>query len=132
MERSPIILFDGVCNFCNGAVRFVFRRDKTKSIKFAALQSEAGQALLNGYKMTGGQLDTFVFLDHGRLYTRSSAALRVCRYLKGLWPLLYGFIIVPGFVRDAIYNWIANNRYRWFGRQEECMVPSPAVRERFL
>jgi predicted DCC family thiol-disulfide oxidoreductase YuxK len=132
MESPAIILFDGVCNFCNGAVKFVLLRDKKNAIKFAALQSEIGQALLKQHGISADRFDSFVFLEQGRLYTRSSAALRVCKYLRGLWPLLYGFIIVPAFARDAMYDWIAKNRYRWFGKQDKCMVPSPGTRERFL
>lgn len=132
MTTDPVILFDGVCNFCNGAVNFTIKRDKHKTIKFAALQSDIGQALLKQYGLPGDFISSFLFIENGKVYSRSTAALRVCRYLKALWPLCYGFIIVPAFIRNAVYDFIAKNRYKWFGQKDECMVPTPDVRARFL
>lgn len=132
MNYQPIILFDGVCNFCNGAVNFVIKRDKKPAIKFAALQSDAGRQLSAQYGLPVNEMGSFVFVENGVAYLRSTAALKVCKYLSGLWPLLYGFIIVPKFIRDAVYKLIANNRYKWFGKKEECMVPGKEVRARFL
>ena len=132
MKDNPVILFDGVCNFCNNAVNFVLRRDKKKQILFAPLQSETGKKLLEQYKLPMDDMHSFVFIEKGSVYTRSTAALRVCRYLSALWPLCYGAIIVPRFIRDAINDWIAKNRYKWFGVRQECMIPTPEIKARFL
>lgn len=132
MEQQSIILFDGVCNFCNSAVNFTLKRNKKENIRFAPLQSEAAQKLLQQYGLPGDVMESFVFIDDGKAYQRSTASLKVCRHLTGLWPLCYGLIIVPRFIRDGIYNWIAKNRYKWFGIREVCMMPTPEVRARFL
>ncbi|MFN8306613.1 MAG: thiol-disulfide oxidoreductase DCC family protein [Ferruginibacter sp.] len=132
MLQQPVILFDGVCNFCNSSVNFIIKRNREKDIRFAALQSEAGKRLLNEYRLPAGEMESIVFIENGNAYQRSAAALRICRRLSGAWPLCYGFILVPRFIRDAVYNWIAANRYKWFGVQEQCMIPTPEIRERFL
>ncbi len=132
MSSQPIILFDGVCNFCNAAVNFTIKRDKQKIIKFAPLQSEAGRQLIQQYGLPENDMRSFLFIENDKVYSRSTAALRVCRHLKGLWPLCYGFMIVPAFIRNAVYDLIAKNRYKWFGQKEECMVPTPDIRARFL
>jgi predicted DCC family thiol-disulfide oxidoreductase YuxK len=132
MRNNPIILFDGVCNFCNSSVNFVIERDKKSIIKFAPLQSEAGQQLLQQYNLSTTEFNSFVFIEAGNFYTASTAALKVTRYLSALWPLLYGFIIVPKFIRDGVYNWISKNRYKWFGKKEQCMIPTLEIRSRFL
>lgn len=132
MHGQPIILFDGVCNLCNSAVNFVIKRDKKSVLKFATLQSNLAQDLLATHHLPANDLQSFVFIDSNKIDTRSTAALKVCRHLNGLWPLMYGFIIVPKFIRDGIYNWISRNRYQWFGKKEECMIPTPAIRARFL
>ncbi len=129
---QPLILFDGVCNFCNSSVSFVIRHDKKGTIKFTPLQSLAAKQLLEQYKLPVDGMDTFVFIENGKVFTRSTAALKICRYLNALWPALYILIIVPKFLRDSIYNYIAKNRYRWFGKKEECMIPTPELRKRFL
>ncbi|MEO6254260.1 MAG: thiol-disulfide oxidoreductase DCC family protein [Ferruginibacter sp.] len=132
MDQQPIILFDGICNFCNSAVNFVIKKNAKANILFAPMQSAGGQKLLKQYNLPAGDMQSFVFIENGIAYKRSTAALRVCRHLKGLWPLCYGLIIVPRFIRDAIYNWIAKNRYKWFGVRQECMIPTPEVKARFL
>ena len=132
MPQPPIILFDGVCNFCNSAVNFVIKRDKNSILKFTTLQSGIAHQMLANQKIPANDLSSFVFIENEKIYTRSTAALRVCKYLTGLWPLMYGFIIVPKFIRDGIYNWIAKNRYRWFGKKEECMIPTPQIKAKFL
>jgi predicted DCC family thiol-disulfide oxidoreductase YuxK len=132
MDQQPIILFDGVCNFCNGSVNFIIKRNSKTPILFAALQSEAGQRLLREYKLPVNKMESILFIEQGKAYMQSTAALRICRYLRGLWPLCYGFIIVPKFIRDGIYNWIAKNRYKWFGIRKECMIPTPEMKTRFL
>ena len=132
MNTEPTILFDGVCNLCNGTVHFIIKRDKKKLIRYATLQSDTGLQLLQQSGLTWKDMQSFVFLESKKVYTRSTAALKVCRYLKAGWPLCYGFIIVPRFIRDGIYNLIARNRYKWFGKREQCMVPSQEIKSRFL
>jgi predicted DCC family thiol-disulfide oxidoreductase YuxK len=130
--KNPIILFDGVCNLCNGAVQFVIRNDKKKFFRFAALQSEAGIELSKKYQLPTDSMKTFVLIANNKCYTRSTAALNVGKMLGGILSLGYIFIVVPPFIRDGIYNWIAKNRYRWFGQKESCMIPTPELRDRFL
>lgn len=132
MTNQPIILFDGVCNFCNSAVNFVIKRNAKANIFYTPMQSDAGQKILKQNNLPANDMQSFVFVDKGKVYRQSTAALKVCRYLRGLWPLCYGLIIVPPFIRDGIYNWIAKNRYKWFGVRQECMIPSPEVKQRFL
>lgn len=128
----PTILFDGVCNLCNGSVQFVIKHDPDGKFRFAALQSEFGQEHLKKHGIDPSQLLSIVFLINGRMFNRSRAALEIARRLNGLWPLLYIFVIVPPFIRNAVYDWIARNRYRWFGKQDACMIPTPELRSRFL
>ena len=132
MDNSPVVLFDGLCNFCNGAVNFIIKRDKKPVLKFASLQSRVAAGLLERRPLLVKDINSFVFIENNCIYTRSTAILKVCRYLSGLWPLMYGFIIVPQFLRDAIYNLVSKNRYDWFGKKEECMKPTEAIRARFL
>ena len=132
MTQQPIILFDGICNFCNNSVIFILKRNIKTPIYFTALQSEVGQRLLTEYELPVNEMESIVFIEQGKAYMQSTAALRICKYLRGLWPLCYGFIIVPKFIRDGIYNWIAKNRYKWFGIRKECMIPTPEMKTRFL
>jgi predicted DCC family thiol-disulfide oxidoreductase YuxK len=132
MKEHPLILFDGICNFCNSAVNFVIKKDKEAFIHFAPLQSPKGRLYLKQYNYPVNNLNSFVFIENNKVYTKSTAALKVCMHLKGLWPLCYGFIIVPKFIRDGIYSWVAKNRYKWFGVRQECMMPTPEVRSRFV
>jgi len=129
---SPLILFDGVCNFCNASVNFVIARDPGKIFRFTPLQSATGQETLKRFNLSTTDLDTMVLVQDGRVFTRSTAGLKIARRLSGLWPLFSAFLIVPKFLRDAVYNLIAKNRYRWWGKKDVCMVPTPEVRERFL
>ncbi len=129
---TKIILFDGVCNLCNGAINFVIKRDKKEIFKFAALQSEVGKSLLLRYKVDPSTVDSIVLIDRKEYYLKSSAALRISKHLSGFYPILYGFLVLPRFIRDAIYDYIAKNRYRWFGKKESCMVPTPELQSRFL
>ena len=131
-DQRNIILFDGVCNLCNTSVQFVLKRDKKKRFLFASLQGKAGQEILKQFNLPADIFNSFILLEGNRVYTRSAAALRVARLLSGGWKLLYSLIIVPKFIRDAVYNWIARNRYKWFGKREECMIPTPELKERFL
>ena len=128
---GPVLLFDGVCNFCNRMVNFAIRNDRKRKLKFAPLQSKSGQYLREQFGVSPSA-DTIVFIENGKAYTYARAAIRVCRYLD--WPAkaLYAFIIVPRFISQPFYKWIARNRYRWFGKKDTCMIPAPDVRARFL
>ena len=132
MNQKPIILFDGVCNLCNGAVQFVIRHDKKEQFLFAALQSSFGQQLLQRYQLSLQQFDSVILLQDEKVYTKSTAALKVARQLSGASKLMYFFIIVPKFIRDGVYSWIASHRYKWFGKTNECMIPTPQLKARFL
>ncbi|MBN6186858.1 thiol-disulfide oxidoreductase DCC family protein [Aneurinibacillus sp. BA2021] len=129
---GPTLLFDGVCNLCNQAVLFIIKRDPEGSIRFASLQSDIGQELLKQHGLPAHGLDSIVLIEAGKAYTKSSAALRVARKLQQPWPLLYAFIWVPRPARDIVYSGIARNRYRWFGKRDQCMLPTPDIRKRFL
>jgi predicted DCC family thiol-disulfide oxidoreductase YuxK len=130
-ERNPIILFDGVCNFCNGVVTFIIKHDKTMVFRFAALQSAAGQALIEKFHLPSS-FDTFILIQNGKAYTKSTAALHLYNQLSWLWKWTQLFWVIPRPIRDSAYNIIARNRYRWFGKREECMVPTPELRSRFI
>lgn len=129
---NPVVLFDGVCNLCNGSVQFIIKRDKAGKFLFAALQSQYGQAQLDQLGISSTSLQSIVLIKGDQFYQRSNAVLEIAKMLGGLWSLLYVFKIVPAFVRDWIYIGIANNRYKWFGRQDQCMIPAPALKARFL
>jgi predicted DCC family thiol-disulfide oxidoreductase YuxK len=129
---SATILFDGVCNLCNGSVRFIIARDPAARFRFAPLQSAAADALLREAGAVVPLPDSMVLVQDGRVFVRSDAALRVARGLRFPWPLAYGCIIVPRFIRDRVYDFIAAHRYRWFGRREHCMIPTPDLERRFL
>lgn len=131
MPQERIVLFDGVCNFCNGSVNFIIRNDPDKKFKFAALQSEVGTEQKGKFGI-GDDVDSVVLIEDGEAYMHSTAALKIARRLGGIWSLAYVFIIVPAFIRDAAYKLFAANRYKLFGRQDACMLPTPEVRERFL
>ncbi len=128
----PVLLFDGVCNLCNGSVQWVLLHDRKAQFRFAALQSETGQALLRQFGLDPAQLDTVVLVDGDRVFLRSDAPLEVARRLGGGWALLYAFKVLPRPLRNAVYDWVARNRYRWFGRQEACMLPRPEWKGRFV
>jgi predicted DCC family thiol-disulfide oxidoreductase YuxK len=129
---SAVVLFDGVCNLCNGSVAFIVARDPAAHFHFAPLQSEAAQRLLNKSDLTGALPDSIALIEDGHLYTRSTAALRIARRLRFPWPVFYALIVLPRWLRDAGYDFIARHRYRWFGKREACMMPAPNLRRRFL
>jgi predicted DCC family thiol-disulfide oxidoreductase YuxK len=131
-QPTAVVLFDGVCHLCNSSVAFIIRHDPRGHFKFAPIQSPIGQESLRRHHIPTDALDTFVVIEGGRAYTRSTAALRVARRLSGLWSAAYVLIVVPRVVRDFIYKVIARNRYKWFGKREECMMPTLEVKERFL
>ena len=131
-DNNKIILFDGVCNLCNGFVVYIIKRDKNNRFRFAALQSEAGEKLLNKFNIDRVNTDSIILVEGDNYYERSSAALHIAKNLSGAFPLLYGFMIIPKFIRDGIYNWIARNRYKWFGKKESCMIPTKELQSKFL
>ena len=118
MNENPIILFDGVCNFCNSAINFVLKQDKKGIFRFAPLQSETGQKLLNQYNLSTKEFDSFVLIDNGKVYKKSAASLQVMNKLPWYWKEAQLFRIIPTVFRDAIYDFIAKNRYKWFGKKE--------------
>lgn len=126
-----IIFFDGVCNLCNASVNFIIDRDKRKVFGFASLQSEFAKQKLASYPLFPA-LESILLLKDGRLLVKSDAALEIARHLGGAWPLLAVFRVVPKGIRDSVYNGIARNRYRWFGKRESCRIPTPELKERFL
>jgi|SRR6266508_5641869 len=132
-EQQKIILFDGVCNLCNGSVIFILQRERRSSFKFASIQSEAGKELLNWCGLPVDYNQAVILIDTGKTYLGSTAALKIGQTLKFPWSLLSsaGFI-VPKFIRDWIYNQIATHRYQWFGQRDVCMVPTESLKTRFL
>ncbi len=132
MEDTHIILFDGVCNLCNKFVQRVIKNDKANVFKFAALQSLSGQQLLQKYNLPTENFGSFVLIQNGKVYLKSTAALTIAKQLSGPLKLAYPLIIVPRFIRDFVYNIIAKNRYKWFGKQATCMVPTEALKAKFL
>jgi len=129
---GPIILFDGVCNLCTGSVRFVIERDSLKQFRFASLQSPVAEKLLGPQERDWNRLESMVLVMNGRLYRKSTAALLTAKRLDGLWPLLSALIVIPRPLRDAVYDFIGNRRYRWFGKRDVCWRPDPDLAGRFL
>lgn len=128
---SSIVLFDGVCNFCNGAVNFIIRHDRDGKFKFAPLQSTIGEEMRIDFGV-GDDVDSIVLIENRKAFTHSDAALRITRGLGGIWSMGYVFIIVPKLIRDWFYRLFASYRYSFFGKKDVCMVPTPDVRSRFL
>ena len=131
MEPS-ILLFDGVCNFCSDAVHFLVPRDPKGRLRFAALQSDTGAEIQLRFGLDPADLDSVVLVEGGRCHTKSGAALRVAGKLSGAWPLFAVLLVIPWPLRDWAYDRFAERRYRWFGRSDACLVPTPELRERFL
>jgi len=129
---KKIVLFDGVCNLCNSSVQFIIKHDQKEQFVFGSLQGKAGQQYLTKYKLPANSFNSFMLVEGDTLYTKSGAALRMLKHLGGAWSLLYGFMIVPRVLRDAVYNLIARNRYAWFGKTDACWLPSPELKQRFL
>jgi predicted DCC family thiol-disulfide oxidoreductase YuxK len=129
---GPVVLFDGLCHLCSAVVQFAIPRDPRGRLRFAALQSATAERLLGRLPLAGPIPDSFVLIEDGQLRVRSSAALRLVRYLAMPWPLLTAFVLVPRPLRDWIYDAVARRRYRWFGTRSACFVPTPEIRDRFL
>lgn len=131
-ETHPILLFDGVCNLCNGSVQFVIERDPNAKFRFAALQSDEGKQLLFYFDLPSHDLFSVILVEDAQIYTRSSAALRLLKNMDNWYRFFYVLIIFPKSIRDFFYKIIANNRYKWFGKKESCMLPTPELKSRFL
>ncbi|PSK89221.1 thiol-disulfide oxidoreductase DCC family protein [Taibaiella chishuiensis] len=132
-EDKLIVLFDGVCNLCNRSVQFIIRHDPKGAFLFAPLQSDTGKALLAQLPVAlPGTPDSIILVAKDRVWRFSDAVLQIARRLDGAWPLAYAAVVVPRFIRNPIYRFIARNRYRWFGRQDHCMLPTAALKARFL
>ncbi|MEZ4949206.1 MAG: thiol-disulfide oxidoreductase DCC family protein [Saprospiraceae bacterium] len=129
---QPVLLFDGVCNLCNSSVQFIIKHDPEGKFKFASLQSEYGQQMVKKFGLEKENLETVILIDGEKAYKKSTAALEVTRRLGGFWSIFYVFRIIPSFLRDGIYTWVANNRYKWFGKKDQCMIPSPELKNRFI
>ena len=131
-EEKKIVLFDGVCNLCSSSVQFILKHDKKNQFLFGSLQGKAGQGYLNKFNLPADTFNSFMLIEGEELYTRSSGALRMLKHLGNGWQLLYAFIIVPKFIRDGVYNFIAKNRYKWFGKKDECWLPTREWKGKFL
>lgn len=129
---GPLVLYDGECGLCDRSVQLILRNDRRGRFRFAALQSDIGRALLERHGLPAHEVSTVVLVDGERAYTRSRAALRIAGMMDRPWPLLRAFSIVPRPLADVAYNFVARNRYRWFGKVDACMLPPPEVRARFL
>ncbi len=132
IESYKIVLFDGVCNLCNSSVQFIIKRDSKDQFRFAALQEEAGLALINKYSIDTLNVDSIILIEDGKVFVKSTAVLRIAKALKGTVSLLYFFMIVPNFIRNCVYEFIAKNRYKWYGKKDACMIPTPALKAKFL
>ncbi len=130
--KQPLILFDGVCNLCSSSVLFIIKRDSKSVFRFASLQSELGKNLLHEFNLPVTDFNSVLLIHNNKVYQKSNAALEITRHLRGLWPMLYAFMIIPAFIRNGVYNWIASNRYKWFGKKDACMIPTPELKSRFI
>jgi predicted DCC family thiol-disulfide oxidoreductase YuxK len=131
-NENAIILFDGVCNFCNNSVNFIIERDSDNYFKFAPLQTEIAEELAKKHGIDKENTDSIILIEDNKAHTHSTAALKIARRLDGIWSLFYVFIIVPKFIRDFFYKTFAKYRYKLFGKKDVCMMPTPEIRERFL
>lgn len=131
-DVKGIILFDGICNLCNRSVQWLIARDTKARFRFGTLQNAAARELVESVRVEQRDMGTVLYVKDGRVLDRSTAALTILKDLGGLWSLTYAFIIVPPVLRDAVYRWVARNRYKWFGQRSTCMVPTPELRSRFL
>jgi predicted DCC family thiol-disulfide oxidoreductase YuxK len=132
LKNKTILLFDGYCNLCHSSVQFILRHEKNNSIYFTSLQSPIGIEILNQYSINPNKIDSLVLIQKNKAYIKSSAALRVTKYLKGLYPIAFSLLIIPSFLRNWVYDYIAKNRYKWFGKMSSCLVPDENLSKRFL
>lgn len=131
-KDKKIILFDGVCNLCNSSITFVIKHDPNDLFRYAPLQSNIGKSLLEKHQIDPEKVDSIILVDQEKAYIKSSAALHIARSLSGAYPLLAIFLIIPAFLRNLVYDYIARNRYKWYGKKESCMIPTPALKAKFL
>ncbi|MDB4286226.1 DCC1-like thiol-disulfide oxidoreductase family protein [bacterium] len=132
MSQNHIIIFDGVCNFCNTSINFIMKHDRQNLFSFTANQAEKGQEILQKFQLPQKEVGTIYLFEEGKVYRESTAALRIAKQLTFPFNLLYGFIVLPSFIRDGVYRWIAQNRYKWFGKRDVCRMPTPEDRSRFV
>ncbi len=130
--QEGLVLFDGVCNFCNYWVQFALKHNKKKSLKFGSLQGNTAKEILPGFSIDPNVLSSVYLIENDKIYKESTAALHICKHLDGPWKLLFAFIIIPAFLRNPLYKLIARYRYKWFGKKEACMIPTPEQRSRFV
>ncbi|MGM0903162.1 thiol-disulfide oxidoreductase DCC family protein [Mesobacillus maritimus] len=128
---NKIVLFDGECHFCDRSVQFIIKRDPNAYYKFASLQSDIGQQFRKDYSIPL-YIDSLILIENEHYYVKSTAALRICKNLKGVWKIGVAFLPIPTSIRDLAYDFIAKNRYKWFGKKDKCKLPSPETRKRFL
>jgi len=132
LKNKSIILFDGVCNLCNSAVNFIIKHDTKNRFLFASLQSDVGNEILLQFHLKKSNSNSIILIEDGTIFEKSTAALLISKHLnKGYW-LLYGFVILPRFIRDACYSLIAKNRYKWFGKIESCQIRNDELNKRFI
>ena len=130
--NHPVILFDGVCNLCSASVQFIIKHDKKSIFRFASLQSKFGKRIIEKHDLATKNIDSVILLENNIVQLKSTAALQIAKQLGGIYSALYVFIIIPRFMRDSIYDFVARNRYRWFGKQESCMIPKPELKKLFI
>jgi predicted DCC family thiol-disulfide oxidoreductase YuxK len=131
-NSKSVVLFDGVCNLCNSSLNFIISNDKKAHFLFASLQSDAAKEILLQFPEKKINFNTIVLIDQGKYYEKSTAVARICKRLDGLYKFLYFMVIIPKFIRDGLYNFIAKKRYKWYGKREKCRIPAPELRNRFL
>ncbi|MCF7823329.1 MAG: thiol-disulfide oxidoreductase DCC family protein [Candidatus Marinimicrobia bacterium] len=132
IEKHPLIIFDGICNLCTASVQTIIKRDPSSIYQFANFQSPAAQAILSQFPSDVSGLDSIVLVTGSQILTKSDAVLQICRSLSGFIRYLYVFRVLPKSLRDWLYDWIARNRYHWFGSREKCMIPTQELEDRFL
>lgn len=130
--HKTILLFDGECHLCNSAVNFILKKEKNEHLFFTPLQSKTGIEILNHYSLNTSKIDSLVLIENSKAYIKSTAVIKLTKYLKGLYPLAICLLIIPKILRDIVYNYIAKNRYKWFGKSNSCMIPEEKTLKRFL
>ncbi len=131
-ENKSIILFDGICNLCNSSVNFIIKNDSKEQFMFASLQSDAAKEILLQQNWEKNNINSILLVQDGNIFDKSTAALKIAKNLDGIYKLLYLFIIIPTFIRNILYDYIAKNRYKWYGKKDSCMIPTPELKKRFL
>ncbi len=129
---KTILLFDGECHLCNSAVMFILKKEKNEHLFFTSLQSKTGIDILNHYSINTNKLESLVLIENNKAYIKSTAAIKLTKYLKGLYPLTICLLLIPKILRDIVYDYIAKNRYRWFGKSNSCIIPTEKTMKRFL